>query len=170
MRSVRVRSSTLAAAPRATWFLDAVQPSRDCALPYDSAHENKVMNTYMIATVILAVTYGAFWHDQPARPPNDQSGDPGSRLGRLVNRALEWLVLMPHLSNSAEKKDPVFLSGKGVIPERQIGFSRQVLRAFLAWNPWRRILVDRAGMRPSIPAHLFKPTANTNELAAGKTA
>ena len=127
------------------------------------------MITYMIATVILAVTYGAIWHDQPARPPNDQSGDPGSRLGRLVNRALEWLVLMPHLSKPAEKKAPVFLTGKGVIPERQTGFFRQVRRALLVWNPWRRILVDLAGMRPSIPADLFKPKVNTNELAAGKT-
>jgi hypothetical protein len=127
------------------------------------------MITYMIATVILVVTYGAIWHDQPARPPNDQSGDLGSRLGRLVNRALEWLVLMPHLSKPAEKKDPVFLTGKGVISERQTGFFRQVLRALLVWNPWRRILVDRGGMRPSISADLFKPTVNTNELAAGKT-
>jgi hypothetical protein len=169
MRSVRVRLSALAAAPRATWFLDAVQPSRDCSLPHDSAHENRVMITYMIATVILAVTYGALWQNQPARPPNDQSGDPGFRLGRLVNRALEWLVLMPHVPNPAEKKEPVFLTGKGVIPEGRTRFFRPVLRARLVRNPWRRILVDRAGMRPSIPAYLFKPTANTNELAAGKT-
>lgn len=127
------------------------------------------MSTHIIATVILAVTYGAFWHNQPARPRNDQRRDSGFRLGRLVNRALEWLVLMPHLSNPAEKKESVFLNGKGVIPVRQTGFFRQVLRALLVWNPWRRILVDRAGMRPSIPPYLFKPKANTNELAAGKT-
>jgi hypothetical protein len=97
------------------------------------------MITHIIAVVILAVTYGAFWHNQPARPPNDQ------------------------------RRDPVFLPGKGVIPERQTGFFRQVLCALLVRNPWRRILADRAGMRPSIPACLFKPKANTNELAAGKT-
>ena len=33
VRSVRAQSSTLAAGPRAIWFLDAVQPLRDCALP-----------------------------------------------------------------------------------------------------------------------------------------
>src|SRR5689334_5944001 len=115
------------------------------------------MLTLMLGTVILAVTYGAFWHNQPARPPSDQKGDAGFRLGRLVNRALEWLALMPHLSNPVEKKDPVFHAGKGVIPDREPGFFRQVLRAFLMWNPWHRILVDHAGMRPSIHADLFKP-------------
>ena len=127
------------------------------------------MSTHIIALVILAVTYGAFWHNQSARPPNDQGRDPGFRLGRLVNRALEWLVIMPHLSDPAEKKASVFLNGKGVTPDRQTGFFRQVLRAFLVWNPRGRILVDRGGMRPSIPADLFKTKANTNELAAGKT-
>jgi hypothetical protein len=127
------------------------------------------MITHIIATLILALTYGAFWHNQPARPPNDQRRDPGFRFGRLVNRALEWLVLMPQLSNPAEKKESVFLTGKDVIPERQTGFFRQVLRALLVWNPWRRILVDRAGMRPSIPTQLLKPKANTNALAAGRT-
>ena len=37
--SVRVGSSTPAAAPRAIWFLDACQRSSDCALPHDSARE-----------------------------------------------------------------------------------------------------------------------------------
>ena len=124
---------------------------------------------HILAILILALTYGAFWHNQPARPSNHQRRDLGFRLGRLVNRALEWLVLMPHLSNPAEKKESVFLNGKGVIPERQTGFFRQVLRAFLVGNPRHRILVNHAGMRPSIPADLFKTEANTNELAAGKT-
>ena len=31
-----------AAVPRATWFLDAAQLPRDCALPHDSAHENRL--------------------------------------------------------------------------------------------------------------------------------
>ncbi len=127
------------------------------------------MSTHIIATVILAVTFGAFWHNQPARSPNHQRRDPGFRLGRLVNRVLEWLVLMPHLSNQAEKKDSVFLNGKGVIPERQTGFLRQVLRAPPVWNPCRQIFVARAGMGPSRPPYLFEPNVNTNELAAGKT-
>lgn len=126
------------------------------------------MITYMIATVILAVTYGAFWHDQPARPPNDQSGDPGSRLGRLVNLALEWLVLMPHVPNPLEKSEGVFLAGKGVIP-RQAEFFRLVPRALRGLNPWRRILVERDAMGHSIPADLFKPKVDTNALAAGRT-
>jgi len=169
MRSVRAQSSTLAAAPLATWFLDAAQPSCDCAPPYDSVNENRVMMTHIIATLILALTYGAFWHNQAAKPRNNARRDPGFWLGRLVNRALEWLVLMPHLSNPAEKKEPVFLTGNGVIPERQTGFFGQVLGAVLVWKPWRRILADRAGMRPSIPADLFKPKASTNELPAGRT-
>src|SRR6476620_1045942 len=108
-----------------------------------------MMSTHVIGLVILALTYGAFWHNQPAKPPNNQRRDPDSRLGRLVNRAFEWLVLMPHLSNSAEKRESVFLNRKAVIPERQTGFFRQVLRALLLWNPRRRILVDPTGMRPS---------------------
>jgi hypothetical protein len=162
---------------RAHWQLVPVpfgssMPSSRCAtvrFPHDSRYENRVMSTHIIATVILAVTFGAFWHNQPARSPNHQRRDPGFRLGPLVNRVLEWLFLMPHFSNPAEKKKSVFLNGESVIPERQTGFFRQVLRALLVSIPWRRTLVDRAGMRPSRPAYLFKPRVNTNELAAGKT-
>jgi hypothetical protein len=128
----------------------------------------RIMITYMIATVILAVTYGAFWHDQPARPPTDHRRDPGSRLGRFVNRALEWLVLMPHFSNPVEKKEGVMLIGKCGMP-CQAEFLRPRLRALRGWKPWRRILVERAAIGHSIPADLFKPSVNTNELAAGKT-
>jgi hypothetical protein len=129
-----------------------------------------LMLTLVLGTLVIAMTYGACWHNQPARPPNNQRRDPGFRLRRFVNRALESLVLMPYVSNPAEEKEPAILSGKRVIPDTQTGFFRQVFRAPLVWNPWRRILVDRAGTRPSIPAHLFKPQANTNELAAEKTA
>lgn len=38
-RSVRVGSSTPAAAPRAIWFLDAFQRPTDCALPHDLTRE-----------------------------------------------------------------------------------------------------------------------------------
>jgi len=41
----RLGSSTVAAALRAFWFLDAVQPSSDCALPHDSARERRVLKT-----------------------------------------------------------------------------------------------------------------------------
>ena len=126
------------------------------------------MLTLMLGTVILALTYGAFWQNQPARRQNDDRGDPGFRLGSLVNRALEWLVLMPHLSNPVEKKECVSPTGKRVIP-RQTEFFRPVRRALRGWNPWRRILVDRAVVESSIPAHLFNPKPNTNELAAGRT-
>jgi hypothetical protein len=77
------------------------------------------MLTLILGTVILALTFGAFWQNQPARGPNNERGEPGFRLGRLVNRALEWLVLMPHLSNPAETKEPSFLTGKCVMPDRQ---------------------------------------------------
>ena len=82
----------------------------------------------MIAIVILAVTYGAFWHNQPARAANNQRRDPGFRLGRFVNRALGWLFLMGHLSTPAEKKEPALLNKKRVMPESQTGFFRQVKR------------------------------------------
>ena len=127
------------------------------------------MLTLILGTLIIAVTNSAFWHNQPAKPRNNQRRDPGLSVGLLVNCALEWLVLMPHVSNPAEEKEPVILSGKRVIPDRQTGLFRQVLRDVLASNAWRRILLGRAGTRPSIPTHLFKPQAKTHELAAEKT-
>jgi len=127
------------------------------------------MLTLILGTLLTAVINGAFWHNQPARPATAQRRDRGFRLAGLLNRALEWLVLMPHVSNPAEEKEPVILSGKRVIPDRQTGLFRKVLRALLVWNPWRRILVGRGGTRRWIPAHLFKPQANTNKLAAEQT-
>ncbi len=108
--------------------------------------------TLTVATLIITVTCRAFWHNQPARPPNDQRGDLDFGLRRLVNGALEWLVFMPHLSNPAEKKEPAFLTGKVVILDRQTTFFRRVLRA-LCWKFWRRILVNRAVTQSSVPAH-----------------
>jgi hypothetical protein len=70
------------------------------------------MLTLILGTLIIAMTYGAFWHNQPARPPNDQRRGHSFRLGRLVNHALEWLVLMPHVSNPAEEKNLPFLPEK----------------------------------------------------------
>jgi hypothetical protein len=115
------------------------------------------MLSMMLGTVVLAITYGAFWHNQPARRQNDQRGDDDFRLGRPVNHSLEL-----------KRKGRVFPTGKRVKP-RQTKFFRPVLRALRGWNPWHQILVDHAGMRPSIPAYLFKPKENTNELAAEKT-
>ena len=129
----------------------------------------KLMITLTLGTVILALTYGAFWHNQPARRQKDDRGNRGFRPSSLVTRVLEWLVVMPHVSDRAEKTEPFFLTRKCVIPDRQTRFFRQVLRAFLGWNLWPRILGEHAEMRPSIPADLFKTKANTNELPAGKT-
>jgi hypothetical protein len=112
--------------------------------------------TLIIGTLILALTYGAFWHNQPARRRNDDRGEPRFPLGSLVNRALEWLVLMPHVSNPVEKKEPFFLSGKSVMPDRQTEFFRLVLRALRGLNPRRRTLVARKG--------------NTNTLAVERAA
>jgi hypothetical protein len=127
------------------------------------------MLALMLGTVALAVTYGAFWHNQPARRQNDERGDQAFRLGRPANRALEWLLLMPHISNPLERKKRVLLTEKGVIPAKQTEFFRPVLRALHRLNPRRRILVDGAAMELSIPADLFKSKANTNALAAGRT-
>ena len=38
----------------------------------------------IFGAVILDLTYGAFWHNQPARRQNAQRADPAFRLG-LVN-------------------------------------------------------------------------------------
>jgi hypothetical protein len=39
------------------------------------------MFTIMVATVILALTYGAFWHNQPARAQDHEQGDNTERSG-----------------------------------------------------------------------------------------
>src|SRR5436190_22209114 len=111
------------------------------------------MLTLILGSLIIAMTYGAFWHNQPARPSNNQRREPGFRLGRFVKRTLEWLVLMPHVSNAAEEKEPAIFIGKHLTPDSQTWSFRRVLRALLVWNPWRRTLVDRAGTGPSISAH-----------------
>ena len=119
--------------------------------------------TIILGTLIITVTCSAFWHNQPARQPNDQR-----RLGGLVNRALEWLVLMPHLSNPAEKKGPALVTGV-VRQDRQTASFRPALRP-LFWKPGRRILGDRAGTQSSAPTHLFKPQEFTNALATENAA
>jgi len=128
------------------------------------------MLTLILGTLIIAMTYGAFWHNQPARPPNNQRRDPGFRLERFLNRALEWLVLMPHVSNPAEENKPAVLTERVVIPDGQTGFFLRAVRGLLEWNPRRRILLDRVGTRSCVPTHLFKPQEITNALATEKTA
>lgn len=128
------------------------------------------MLTLMLGTMILALTFGAFWQNQPARRQNDEREDQASPLGAVVNRALEWLLLMPHLSNPVEREEGVFLPGKAVVPARQTEFFRAVLRALRGLDPRRRTLVDRSAVEPSIPADLFKPEANTDALATGRAA
>lgn len=79
------------------------------------------MIALMLGTFILALTYGAFWHGEPARRQSQQREHDDSRVGRLLSRALEWLLLMPHPSYPVARK----ALGKTVIP-RQTGFLRQV--------------------------------------------
>jgi hypothetical protein len=127
------------------------------------------MLTLMLSTMILALTFGGFWHNQPARRQKDErEAQAASRLGGVVNRALKWLLLMPHVSNPVAREG-VFLA-KGVLPARQTEFFRPVLRALLSLNPRRRTLVDRSAVEPSIPADLFKAEANTDALATGRAA
>lgn len=129
------------------------------------------MLTLMVGTVILALIYGAFWHNRPARPQNDESESDLSWLERMVNRALEWLVLMPHVSNPLERKEYVSPAVKGVIPVRQSELFRPVLRALRGLNPWHRLLVDRnavGAVELSMPTDSFEK-ANTHGLAAGRT-
>ena len=126
------------------------------------------MLTLMLGTIILALTYGAFWHNQPARRQNDEKGGDDFRFGRPAKRALEWLLLMPHVSNPLEKSECLVAAGKGVIPS-QTGLFRPVVRALRGFKPWRRILMRRTGVEPSIPADLFGSKAGTNALAAGRT-
>ncbi len=130
------------------------------------------MITHLIAIAILALTYGALWHKQPARPRDDEPCDEdGSRpplLARLANRALEWLVLMPHVSNPAEQKEPVLIMEQSAMPERHTEFFRPVLAAVRSWKPWRRIVLGRAAVVAPTRASRFESKADPNELAAGR--
>ena len=85
----------------------------------------EVMIALMLGTLILALTYGAFWHGEPARRQNQERERDDSRFGRLLTRVLAWLLLMPHLSYSVEQKECVLPNGKGVEPG-QAPFLRQV--------------------------------------------
>src|SRR5512138_2984839 len=63
------------------------------------------MIALMLGTLILALTYGAFWHGEPARRQSQQREHDDSRVGRLLSRALEWLLLMPHRSYPVARKE-----------------------------------------------------------------
>ncbi len=79
------------------------------------------MLTLIFGTLILALTYGAFWHSEPAGRQTQQSRRDDSRFGRLLSRALDWLLLMPHPSYPVEQKE----WGKRAIP-RQTAFLREL--------------------------------------------
>jgi hypothetical protein len=127
------------------------------------------MVTLMLGTVILALTYGAFWHNQPARRQNDEREGQSSRLGGLVNRAMEWLLLIPHVPNPVETEERLVLTGR-LVPARQTEFFRRVLRALRGLYPRGRNLADRSAGEASIPAELFEAEANTDPLATGRAA
>ena len=109
------------------------------------------MMTHIIAILIPAVAYGALWHNQPARRRNHQGADGLFPVGGWFQRALEWLLLIPHLPNPAEQEEPIPISGKSAAPARLTKFFRPVLQAVRGWNPW---------------TGLFKSKLETNELAA----
>jgi len=116
------------------------------------------MLALMFGTVVLAITYGAFWHNQPARRQNDERGDDDIQFGRLVNHSLE---LKP--------KGVVLLAGKGVLPAIQTEFFCPVLRCPRGLDPRRRTLLDRAAVESPTPADLFQSKANRDDLIAVRT-
>jgi len=83
------------------------------------------MITHLLAITFLALAYGAIWHKQPARRPDHQGGDYPFLLGSLVNRALEWLLLIPHVSSAAKKKEPVPISHNSALAKGQTQSLRQ---------------------------------------------
>src|SRR3974377_298439 len=85
--------------------------------PAPTPTPGKIMITLMVGTVILALTCGAFWHQQPARRQNDDSGDRPFPPGHLVTCALEWLVLMRRLPSATERQAPVLVSQQSATPE-----------------------------------------------------
>ena len=114
------------------------------------------MLTLMLGTVILALTYGALWHNQPARRRNDKDGEPPSPLGTLLNRSLEWLLQICHLSHPGKKQKPVVISERSPVSKRQAMRFLPMVGAFLMLNPLRRLLVGRAAVRPPLRADSLK--------------
>ena len=126
------------------------------------------MLTLILGTCMLALTYGAFWHSQPARRRNNQTRGDDFQFGLPVNRALEWLLLIPHVSNPAENMEPILVTEERPIPKRQAVRFRAVLRAFLGRKPWHGLLITRAAVASPLHADLFKSKVDTNALAAGR--
>jgi len=131
------------------------------------------MMTHIIGMAIVAVAYGALWHMQPARRQEHDGSDHPFPFESFLNRALEWLLLIPDVSTSGEKKEPVPSSAKNALSEAQTESLRAVLRPLrvesVSSKP-RRFLGERVAVEPSISADLFKSEANTNALATGKAA
>jgi hypothetical protein len=122
------------------------------------------MLALMLGTIILALTYGALWHNRPARRQNEDGGDDLFSLGRLVILALEWLALIPHVSSSLQTKESVSLAAKGAVPKQT-----QVLRPVVRprrLSLWKRILSNRSAVEASMPGNLFKVKAHRQALHA----
>lgn len=58
------------------------------------------MFTLMLGTVVLALTYGAFWHNQPARTRESEKQDQALPPAGSMNRVVAWL------NNIADFKPP----------------------------------------------------------------
>jgi hypothetical protein len=100
------------------------------------------MLTLMLGSVVLALTYGAFWHNQPARRQHGEREDQAFRLGDPTLR----------VSNPIEREERIVLTGKDVVPTRETEFFRPVLQSLRGLNRRRRISVDRTAVESSIPA------------------
>ena len=69
------------------------------------------MLTFMLGTIILALTFGALWHSQPARQQEVTTGEAEFGPTSLLNRALHWLLLLPNASNAVEKEKAALANG-----------------------------------------------------------
>jgi len=90
------------------------------------------MLTLMLGTMILVLTFGVFWHDQPARRrPDDQKHLP--------------LPFVPRVRNSIAIRHSQLPGGKARVLMMPSRFLRPALAAVWARRLWRRILAHRAG-------------------------
>ena len=124
------------------------------------------MTTHIIATAILALTFGALWHNQPARRYKHDRELRNAGFAQLTIGAWKWLQ---HLSVAIQRKRRVVPTGTPFKPKMQPELLPRA-RALLAWDPWHQIVANRTAAGLAKPSELLPSKSTTPNLATGHTA
>ncbi len=99
-----------------------------------------------IGTIILALTYGVFWHEKPAKARNDHKQTEEFRLGRRLNSILCWLLVMPPVVSPVRAD---IASETPAVSAGRLPLVRPARRALTERKWFPRILQDLPVFRPS---------------------